>query len=351
VRILFIGENWLGSCARACSAALRRAGCDVLDLDVQTFVPQWSHTSLRLLRRLFASSIAANFNDQVLRAAEKHCAEILLAFKGNFVFKESLQILRERGVATYNYYPDRLVLARGTKFERSLPEYDCFFDTKRTWDGDMPDRLRLRDRVFVPHGYDADVHNPVALSQAEMRYFASDVSFVGTHTLRKERILDDLLKLLPGLSLRIFGNDWANCRSARLKPYIFGTAVCGQTYAKVIAASKINLAIMGVSDDVLDETTTRTFEIPACGGFMLHESSQEVKDLYREGSEIVLFENPPDLADKIQFYLANPELARRIAAAGYRRAVPAYSYDARMQTILKYHTARTERNVCQDIAC
>ena len=35
-----------------------------------------------------------------------------------------------------------------------------------------------------------------------------------------------------------------------------------------------------------DRTTTRTFEIPASGGFMLHERNEEVLSLYREGSEI-----------------------------------------------------------------
>ena len=37
LRILFLGENWYGSCARACCYALRRLGCDVTDIDVQTF--------------------------------------------------------------------------------------------------------------------------------------------------------------------------------------------------------------------------------------------------------------------------------------------------------------------------
>jgi spore maturation protein CgeB len=115
-------------------------------------------------------------------------------------------------------------------------------------------------------------------------------------------------------------------------------------YSKIIAASRINLAIMGVSKLALDETSTRTYEIPAVGGFMLHQRSPELLELFGEGKEVATFGSVQELAEKIDYYLAHPEEREATAAAGHRRCVPAYSYDVRMEYILGYyrqHYAKT----------
>jgi spore maturation protein CgeB len=337
--VLFSGENWFGSCARACSAALRRLGCDVFDLDTQTFFPQWSGHELRAWRWILRPRIVADFNAHLLEVAESYRPHLLMAFKGNFVLASTVKKLRRRGIRVYNYFPDRMIFARNSSLEDALREYDCVFDTKRSWDGDMPNRLHLRDRVVLPHGYDPEVHRPAPVAKHETAFLGSDVSFVGTYTERKERLLHELVRLRSSLAIRIFGNDWRRCRSPLLKKHIHGTAVNGQSYAKAIAASRINLAIMGVSDDALDETTTRTYEIPACGGFMLHERTEEVLTLYEEDREVACFSSADELAGKIDHYLNHPSQAAQIAKAGYRRAVPNYSYDSRMQQILDYYEA------------
>ena len=53
LRILFIGDNWYGSNARSCAEAFRRLGCDVLDIDNQTFIPHASLFTSRVARRLW----------------------------------------------------------------------------------------------------------------------------------------------------------------------------------------------------------------------------------------------------------------------------------------------------------
>lgn len=339
MKILFVGENWFGSCARACSAALRRLDCHVLEFDMRSFFPQWTAPDLRIFRRLLKRRIIADFNARLLDAAVTWRPDALLAFKGNLVRASTLKKLRDRGVRLYNYYPDRMIFARGSQLEEALAEYDCVFDTKRSWDGDMCERLRLRDRVFVAHGYDPEIHRPACLAKQDCDLFSCDVSFIGTYTTRKERSLDELSRLIPSLSMKIFGNDWNRCNAARLRRFVYGTAVNGQSYAKAIAASRINLALMGVSDEALDETTTRSYEIPACKGFMLHERTDEVLTLYEEDREMACFGSVAELRDKIMYYLNNPRECARIAEAAYRRAVPQYSYDNRMRQILEYHYA------------
>jgi spore maturation protein CgeB len=88
-----------------------------------------------------------------------------------------------------------------------------------------------------------------------------------------------------------------------------------------------------------DATTTRTYEIPACGGFMLHERSDELAKFFEEGKEVACFESSAEVAEKIHYYLRHEDERKAIAQAGYNRCVPAYSYDNRMSEIVRYHTS------------
>ena len=72
---------------------------------------------------------------------------------------------------------------------------------------------------------------------------------------------------------------------------------------------------------------------------MLHERSREVLELYQEGREVACFESVPELAEKIDYYLAHREEREAIAHAGHARCVPAYSYDNRVAEILRWHSS------------
>jgi len=342
VRVLFLGENWHGSCARACCYALRRLGCDVADVDVQTIRPQWRSLALRGTLRLLRRSVIAEYNELVLETAEQFQPDLVLAFKGQFVKAETLERIQRRGAALYNYYPDTSAFAHGSLLPVSLPLYDCVFYTKRFWEADVRSRITLQNAVYLPHGYDPEIHVPLPLDAIDARQYQHDVVVIATYTLHKEKILDELLTLMPEIDLCIWGNQWSErCRTDLVPRHVQGRPLCGVSYAKAIRAARINLAIMsGIVEGASqgDQTTTRSYEIPACGGFMLHERTNEVLSLYKEGEEVACFSSVRELVEQIRFYLLDPAERDRVSKAGFKRCVPAYSYDSRMIEILDYHT-------------
>jgi spore maturation protein CgeB len=344
LRILFLGENWYGSCARACCYALRRLHCDVIDIDVQTFFPQLQMKSSRGVLRILKGRLVREYNAAILRAAETFRPDMLLSFKAQHLEAETLRVLRSRGISLYNYYPDTSAFAHGPLLAESLPEYDCVFYTKRFWDRDVRSRVSLRESVFLPHGYDAEIHRPIELQERDLAQYQTHAVVIATHTKYKEEVLGELLGLRPRLRLTVWGNQWQHgCTSALVKQFVKGEPLVGDSYVKAICAAKINLALLSgkvQGSSRSDETTTRTYEIPACRGFMLHERSPELLELYSEGKEVVCFSSPQELAEKIDYHLAHPEEREVIACAGYRRCVPAYSYDNRMVELLRWHEQR-----------
>jgi spore maturation protein CgeB len=92
-----------------------------------------------------------------------------------------------------------------------------------------------------------------------------------------------------------------------------------------------------------DLQTTRTMEIPACGGFMLAERTDEHQRLFEEGKEAVFFDinNLQELLEKVKYYLAQDEERKAIAKAGRKRCVDSgYSH----HDILRYMLEQFKNN-------
>ena len=85
-----------------------------------------------------------------------------------------------------------------------------------------------------------------------------------------------------------------------------------------------------------DLQTTRTFEIPACGAFMLAERTDEHLRLFEEGKEAAYFGSEGELLDKVRYYLDHEGERKTIAAAGRKRCLDSgYSHHDRLKYMLR----------------
>jgi spore maturation protein CgeB len=118
----------------------------------------------------------------------------------------------------------------------------------------------------------------------------------------------------------------------------------GDHFARVVEHSRINLAVhhgdAGSAHGWEDKVSTRTFEIPACGGFMLHVDNDEVRSLYEPGREIDTFSGEEQLLERIAYYLANEQQRATLKEAAYARCVPAYSLTERAAAVAGTMTNR-----------
>lgn len=320
----------------------------MIDFSFDGWLPKGRRFTAKAIGRVLRPFLRRDFNQQLLEMARQLQPDLLLAFKGIFVNPETLRTLRKLGIALYLYYPDNSVFAQSGVTPAAVSEYDCCFFTKKFTAADVTKRLSLRDSVYLPHGYDADLHVPQELSQVDRQIYGADVAVLSVHTAGKERFLSELLRLRPELPLKIWGAGWKErCTSANLLPVITGFPLHGQPYVKALCAARINLGLLieqtaGASSG--DLTTTRSYEIPACRGFMLHPRNEEILELYEEGSEIECYGSAQEALQKIDYYLNHPDKRDQIAANGFKRAVPAYSYDERVRSIIAYHERRIENS-------
>jgi spore maturation protein CgeB len=80
----------------------------------------------------------------------------------------------------------------------------------------------------------------------------------------------------------------------------------------------------------------RTFEVPACGAFMLAERTPEHQEYFREGEEVGYFSSPAELVEKVRYYLTHDNERQCMAEAAYRKVTSGnHTYAHRLQQILE----------------
>ncbi len=79
----------------------------------------------------------------------------------------------------------------------------------------------------------------------------------------------------------------------------------------------------------------RTFEVPACGGFLLTGRADNLEDYYIDGKEIAIFKDKNELVEKCRYYLSHEQERKAIAQAGYERTLRDHTYEQRFREIFK----------------
>jgi len=338
-RALVVCDQWLGSNGYAGMKALRRAGWSVQVVPEWESVPvRWESTVMRGIGRILRPFAVAEFNRRLIQQAIRTSPELLLVFKGTFVRGDSLEQLHARGIRLFCFYPDVSFRTHGPYLPGALPRYDWIFTTKSFGIRDLQSQLGVRHVSLVHHAFDPELHRPTVPTPSDVERYGCDVSFIGTWSPKKERLLRELHARRPNVRMRIWGEQWnAHQRRRGLDDVVQGRAVEGEEYVRAIAASKINLCILSeprAGSSSGDQITSRTFHIPACGGFMLHERTLELLEVLAEPSDVACFADPDELILQVERYLADDAQRMAIATSGRRRVESEHSWDHRIREII-----------------
>jgi len=342
----FLGADWWGSDARAMGNELRHQGHMLVDRNYEDYFPtKWRSNTMRALRRVMRNRMAQEFNTSVLELLEIKAMDFLLVFKGMLLDRKTLQRFSDAGIPCYCVYPDVSFMDHGTNIWDCLPLYDCVFTTKSFHMNDSRLMRRVRRLQFVSHGFDPEVHRPLTLPSGLGNYYGCDVSFVGVWTPKKEKTLASLIVALPEISIKIWGPFWDRA-SNTVQSRWQGRAAYGDELAAICACSSINLGLLsesGGGTSVGDQTTARTWQIPACGGFMLHEDTMEIRRFFNRNHEVAVFSGETELVSSVQKYLGDDALRNQLSAAGHRRCLDSnYTYAAAARQVVGFHREKMQ---------
>lgn len=360
MKIVFVGQVGRGQTSGMRAAALGRLGHDVRTVNSGSIWQDSGYLRRQYEQGTGAGSRVRGFNQEVLAAVESHRPAILWAEKQEYLSPSVLEEVRRRGVLTVHYNPDpyfSLSWKRTPHADRCLRLYDVLVVTKRYELGAYRSHARGAV-VYSPLGYDPVVHAPPVPKVP----VAADVAFVGGWEPRRERLLAAAASIVA--EVRVWGYGWRAAQHPRWDPLralrlgrlapgrqlYWGRPerallpairegegssgeVLAERYASAVACARISLGFL--REVCPDQHTTRTFEIPAIGGFMLADRTEEHLEFFEEGKEAEYFGSEEELVDKVSFYLRHESARDRIARAGRERCLSSgYSYDERLARVL-----------------
>lgn len=338
LKILCVGQEWRGSDASGLFYAFSSNGCAISVINDRTYISGTASSVVgKAIQRLVRPVQMREFNSYLLRVAVAFKPHLIFVFKGQFVERGTVMAWKKLGVPVVNYFPDVSMLAHGKHIPQCIPHYDFIFTTKTFGVTDLAGKFNYPiERIhFIPHGFDPQVHRKIDDGD---RSFACEASFIGTYSQHKERYLAALSAAIPDLNLKVWGGNWYQSTRSELESRIQGIGVHGDLFALAINQSAINIALLSEKvkgASLGDQITSRTFQIPGAGGFMLHQRTEEVLEYFEEDEEIVCFETEEDLIDKVTYYRKNDLERRKIAENGYLRAQKNHSQVSRAAEIIK----------------
>jgi spore maturation protein CgeB len=261
------------------------------------------------------------------------------SYRWIFIFKGmqfSLQVLQQcRRLAPYaiwvNINPDDPYnLESRAASNSNVMQSRTFYDVYCIWSHLISNKLRAdgcKRVLYLPFGYDETFHQPHATSKLDSE---APVSFIGTWDRERELILAQL----AGYNVCIHGPNWGRASShfplRDSLSYLYVNF--GSEMSSIMSSSAICLNLLRPQNR--GSHNMRTFEIPAMGGLMLTNRTEEQQELFPENEACYMYGDFDELKSKIDYILANKSDAHRVRARGIA-LVRTHSYTNRARDLLQ----------------
>lgn len=157
-----------------------------------------------------------------------------------------------------------------------------------------------------------------------------DVSFIGTPKADRKEIIDYLCK--NNIHIALFGYNWD--RYPELKG-IWGGVLSSEKQLEVINNTKINLDFSKNQFGV-PHLNDRFFTLGMCKAFSLVQDGP-LKELFKEGKEIIFFNSKEDLKNKIEYYLKDEREREKISENAYKKVISKFDLDRNINIFLSKH--------------
>jgi spore maturation protein CgeB len=269
------------------------------------------------------------FGDEVVADCRRSRPEVLLATGIAGLDASALRQIGELGVRRALYVTDDPwnPAHRANWFLKTLPHYDRIFTTKRATIADLQ-AASPAEVSFLPFAYDPRFWHP-SPAVAEADGIDSDVMFAGGADKDRVPYIEALAD--AGFRIALYGEFWQRFPATR-------SLTRGQADAETVrrAVLKTKVALCMVRRANRDGHAMRTFELPASGGCMLTEYTEEHREIFgEEGRAVVYFRTIAEMVEKTAWLIGNADERRRLALAALDLITRGgHTYRDRMLTIL-----------------
>ncbi len=340
MRIAIYGEcEKVGSGAWCYGDAIKNAGHEFSFFSPTLLLKPWVDGVIwRFWRHVGSAELPPRFLLRHQREFEsflnRERPELMLVLKGLWVKAESLRVAEQFGckvvLINHDDFFSRNRFNWSLVQRSALKEYAKIYSTRRI----NVEELKVLGLAaeFFPFAYHPKIHFPP--TDPNTSGPLGPALFVGTYERERANLLEDVAE--QGVELAIYGEQWNKLRArSPLRKSVTEGFLAGESLRRAIFGASCCLGFLRKENR--DEYTQRSIEIPACGGLLLAERTEEHLRMFKEGVEAEFFDadSPIELADKIQLLTREMERALSIRRSGMAAVARLkYTYDDRVRQIL-----------------
>ncbi|MBI2010394.1 MAG: glycosyltransferase [Candidatus Chisholmbacteria bacterium] len=262
--------------------------------------------------------VARLMNQALIHLVSKLKPKYLLVIKGETITPKTIDTINNLEVTTINWFGDGLFYWRWMK--KTASHYSFFINNGL-------DSYKQLAKFGVKNYYLEYAAPHFDLKEKVKKIYP--LTFVGQHTLRRERYF----KGLKDLGLKIWG--YAQWQQSSLKDIASGPVSVTEAHHIIRQSHIVVNLLTGTIKTQPEEINIRTLETLGLKTFLLVQDYPHLHRYFKVGQELITFKNPQDLRRKALYYLKHNREREAIAAAGYRRILRDHTFAKRLKDLFK----------------
>ena len=268
-------------------------------------------------------------NKRLVRTVKSVRPDFCMVIGGHRILRETVLAIKEQKIKIFLWTTD--VPLDFSNILRSAIFYDHIFCSGTEAVELIKDKYS-RKTELLPFACDPGLHHPVCLTETQNARYSSDVVFVGSYYTNRQKVLESL----TDFDLSVWGPGWENLsKDSPLREKIKGGRVNYDEWVKIYGAAKIVLAVHFQNNAIPSkQISPKVFETMACRKPVFSDKQEDVRILFKEGENIICFEDEADLKEKLNFYLLDDQKRSGIAEAGYQEVISKHKYTDRIKVII-----------------
>ncbi len=292
---------------------------------------------------------AEDVPNELLRTVDSFRPDLHIVYGGETYTPDLIRQVGAKGAYNVLWYP--AVTPNPLPEAVELGRAHQMFFTMAEGLVEMFRRAGIPDAEWLPEAFEPSIYEYGETTDVDRQIFTCDVALVGKLEADNpaymerwklvKRIVDEGINIKwwgPRIRRKI-GTFVLGLLLSKVSRAYGGRFVWNETYAKAVHLSKIFIA-RDAYPHIRLSMSARAFTTLGLGGLYLTYPTKGIEEMFEPGKELVLFNTPDEMVEKIRYYLAHEEERKAIAAAGRRKALAHHTYQHRFERIFDRLRAR-----------
>ena len=330
MRLLLLGTFNIGALEHQFVNGFRACGFSVQTYDITKDFEHMLRSGLvfKIINRVSQNVLLSNINRKIVEYCKTNKPDIVFVVKGLTIFPDTLEEIRQYCKLLVNYNPDHPFIfyssgSGNSNISNGIVKYDLIFSYSRNICEKIIKNYGVNSH-WIPFGYDPQ------LEKLDLANFACNNKFLFVGAYDKYRARQ--IEMLGRSDILIYGDEnWGlktrrdgYVRSSFKYETLYGLELINQTNNSIAS-----LNILRAQNVDENSHNMRTFEVPAMGGVLISNYTDEQAYFFEPEKEMVFFSSLEEFVDKLNYLKRNPNESIRIksnALARSRRSNYNYNY-------------------------